>query len=329
MDVQGFLTFAFSTNIKSSSAALLSFCFLSSPCSAPRRDKAGNKRLVDAPRELPIAFSLDAAQEASRPRYPRGVDTDKFLTKCCWIPTPDDALLATAGIDGVIHILSVARSAEMAPLVGLTAHITLLALHPTHRTLLLSVSHDDTIRIRDLLTRSCLVIIYGHFPTVACPTPGRRSARMNLASYGAPSQGELHLTQVPKLDSVEGTAAASDPNPRRPIHHNDFIPFGAPSKPHKASIEDIAYPTPTLLITFSSDGKSDSNKPPLPPNRLASAPHILLGTPTGCILVYAPTLGLLVAEPSHRGAPNLCCTVSGDCRSIVAASEEGVIFRWE
>jgi len=42
------------------------------------------------------------------------------MLTCCWVHQPQDAILATAGTDKLIHILSLARSKELVRLGGHT-----------------------------------------------------------------------------------------------------------------------------------------------------------------------------------------------------------------
>ncbi|KAF8950480.1 hypothetical protein BGZ52_002360, partial [Haplosporangium bisporale] len=71
---------------------------------------------------------------------------------------PQDAILATAGTDKLIHILSLARSKELVRLGGHTHTITDIQAHPTRDECLLSASKDGTVRMWNILTGKCLMI---------------------------------------------------------------------------------------------------------------------------------------------------------------------------
>ncbi|KAJ1851278.1 hypothetical protein LPJ73_003088, partial [Coemansia sp. RSA 2703] len=73
--------------------------------------------------------------------------TDKQLRTCCWVRSEGDALLAVAGDDHFIHIISLAWNREIRILRGHTAPVVDLQPHPTDARLLLSVGSDQTVRV--------------------------------------------------------------------------------------------------------------------------------------------------------------------------------------
>lgn len=107
--------------------------------------------------------------------------TRKDLHTFCWLYRENDAWLAAAGADGLIHIVSLANSQEIDILAGHTSKIydciclwihehlkfgscwflesiNDLQTHPFSDNYILSTSRDGTIRLWDVDARKCLVI---------------------------------------------------------------------------------------------------------------------------------------------------------------------------
>ncbi|TPX63110.1 hypothetical protein SpCBS45565_g06848 [Spizellomyces sp. 'palustris'] len=86
-------------------------------------------------------------------------ETPELLT-CCWLHVDQDAVLAAAGTDTDIHILSVTRSEEIARLKGHTDRILDLQPHPTDVNLLLSVSDDGNVKLWHVRAKKCLCVYF-------------------------------------------------------------------------------------------------------------------------------------------------------------------------
>ncbi|KAI8099532.1 WD40-repeat-containing domain protein [Halteromyces radiatus] len=107
-----------------------------------------------------LASTLNADEEPNK----------KFLHTFCWIYQEDDAVVATGGMDGDIHILSIANSKEIAILKGHTKRILDLQSHPKNDKYIFSVSKDGTMRLWDLETQKC-IIMFEYECNVACFHP--------------------------------------------------------------------------------------------------------------------------------------------------------------
>ncbi|ORX95229.1 WD40 repeat-like protein [Basidiobolus meristosporus CBS 931.73] len=92
------------------------------------------------------------------------------LFTCCWLHRDDDALLAVAGQDSHIHILSVACSKEIRKLEGHTGGITDLQVSPRDDQHLLSASKDGTVRLWHVDSEKCLCV-YNVKASVLCFSP--------------------------------------------------------------------------------------------------------------------------------------------------------------
>ncbi|KAG0167670.1 hypothetical protein DFQ28_000494 [Apophysomyces sp. BC1034] len=80
------------------------------------------------------------------------------LRTVCWLYKEGDAWLATAGADGLIHLISLANSQEVDILHGHTRPVHDLQGHPHSDNYILSTSRDGTIRLWDIDAKKCLVI---------------------------------------------------------------------------------------------------------------------------------------------------------------------------
>ncbi|ORX89811.1 WD40 repeat-like protein [Basidiobolus meristosporus CBS 931.73] len=82
--------------------------------------------------------------------------TPQELLTCCWLSIEDDTILAVAGQDACIHILSVACSKELRKLVGHSGAVTHLDVSPEDNQYILSASKDGTVRLWDVQSGTCL-----------------------------------------------------------------------------------------------------------------------------------------------------------------------------
>ncbi|KAI9312894.1 WD40-repeat-containing domain protein [Dichotomocladium elegans] len=110
----------------------------------------------------------------------------------CWLYRENDAWLAAAGTDGIIHIVSLANSQEIIQLEGHTKTIHDLQTHPQSDNYILSTSKDGTIRLWDVDAKRCLAI-FECDATVTCFDPtGEKFISGN-------SRGELREWTIPAV----------------------------------------------------------------------------------------------------------------------------------
>lgn len=81
----------------------------------------------------------------------------KMMTMC-WMKKIDDAIIATAGEDKDIHILSFSYCKEIILLKGHKDTVKDLIAHPINNNVILSSSSDSTVRIWDVYKEQCLCI---------------------------------------------------------------------------------------------------------------------------------------------------------------------------
>ncbi|ORZ01809.1 WD40-repeat-containing domain protein [Lobosporangium transversale] len=133
-------------------------------------------------------FLLDPTGEEGFEELP------EMLT-CCWMNQPQDAILATAGTDKMIHILSLARSKELMRLSGHKHTITDIQPHPIRDEYILSASKDGTIRLWNILTGNCLVI-FEYKASVVCFNPHTQGTTFLSGSYN----GDIREWDMPSFD---------------------------------------------------------------------------------------------------------------------------------
>ncbi|RUS19099.1 WD40-repeat-containing domain protein, partial [Endogone sp. FLAS-F59071] len=127
-------------------------------------------------------FNLDTEESLS---------SKKEMNTLCWLHRDDDALLAIAGCDAQIHILSLAHSRELIRLEGHTKAITDLHPLPRDDDHLLSASRDGTVRLWSVESRRCLAV-FDADATVLCPHPSGAS----FLTGGA--KGEIRRWPLPE-----------------------------------------------------------------------------------------------------------------------------------
>jgi len=80
------------------------------------------------------------------------------MNTMCWISKIDDAIIATAGADKDIHILSLAYTKEIALLSGHQDAVDDLLSYTLNNNIIISCSRDGTIRIWDIYKEKCLCV---------------------------------------------------------------------------------------------------------------------------------------------------------------------------
>ncbi|ORZ13169.1 WD40-repeat-containing domain protein [Absidia repens] len=119
---------------------------------------------------LDIMSNFDLASDLSEEED----SGQRNLNTFCWLYQKDDAVIATGGGDGDIHIISVSQSKEIAVLKGHTKRILDIQSHPQNDNNILSVSKDGTVRLWDLKTHRCIVM-FDYDCNVACFHPSGKT----------------------------------------------------------------------------------------------------------------------------------------------------------
>ncbi|KAI9014349.1 WD40-repeat-containing domain protein [Phycomyces nitens] len=146
---------------------------------------------------------------------------DKNLMTFCWLYREGDAWLAMGGGDGLIHIVSLANSEEIAILEGHKKDIVDIQAHPKNDKHILSTSKDGTIRLWDVDTKACLVVFEAD-ATVACFHPSKDKF------ISGSSRGELREWKIPfhgAFDEMEDYITVEKKHSRllKKVHGESFI----------------------------------------------------------------------------------------------------------
>ncbi|KAF9436533.1 hypothetical protein BGZ76_003686 [Entomortierella beljakovae] len=270
-------------------------------------------------------FLLDPVGEEGSEELP------EMLT-CCWMHQPQDAILATAGTDRVIHILSLARSKELIRLIGHNHTITDIHAHPTKDEYLLSASKDGTIRLWNILTGKCL-LIFEYKASVICFIPNSEGKKFLTGSYN----GEIRVWDVPEYESEPDEPVVVLPNDSQLLQSSlhsariDCIRFAKDkvlSKSVNGKVEYWDYETLehirsfTIKNTASNQCRFDVSLDEL---------FFCVGTSNGSAYIYNIETGRTVTELKHRRSTKAIrtCIFARDSRSVTCAGEDSFIWRYD
>ncbi|KAG0197657.1 hypothetical protein BGX28_008849 [Mortierella sp. GBA30] len=266
-------------------------------------------------------FLLDPVGEEGAEELP------EMLT-CCWMHQPQDAILATAGTDKVIHILSLARSKELIRLSGHNHTITDIQAHPSKDEYLLSASKDGSVRMWNILTGKCL-LIFEIKASVVCFNPDTEGRTFLTGGYN----GEVREWSVPSLDSEPEEPIVVLANESRILQSNL----------HSARIDCIRFAGGKVL-SKSVNGKVELWDPnTLQHNRTFTIKNtasnqcrldelfFCAGTSNGSVYIYNIATGRTVTELKHRRSTKAIrtCIFSRDSRTVICGGEDSFIWRYD
>ncbi|KAF9428897.1 hypothetical protein BGZ94_000618 [Podila epigama] len=261
-----------------------------------------------------------------------GTEESPEMLTCCWMHQPQDAILATAGTDKVIHVLSLARSKELVRLGGHTHTITDIQAHPTRDECLLSASKDGTVRMWNILTGQCLVI-FEIKASVTCFDPTSDGQRFLTGGYN----GEIREWKIPTFENDPEEPIVVLPNDSRVLQSSlhtariDCIRFAKGKALSKSVNGKVEYWDPVSLEkirtfnirnTASNQCRFDVSMDEL---------FFVVGTSNGSAYVYNIESGKTVTELKYRRSTKAIrtCIFSRDCRSIICAGEDSFIWRYD
>ncbi|KAF9586628.1 hypothetical protein BGW38_000690 [Lunasporangiospora selenospora] len=148
-----------------------------------------------------------------------GVEELPEMLTCCWVHQPQDAILACAGTDKMIHVTSLARSKELVRLSGHSHTITDIQAHPTKDEFLLSASKDGTVRMWNILTGKCIAI-FEIKASVVCFDPTSDGRTFLTGGYN----GEIREWRVPEeiveMQNPEGNTIVIPVTENRVLQQN-------------------------------------------------------------------------------------------------------------
>ncbi|KAF1803152.1 WD40-repeat-containing domain protein [Mucor lusitanicus] len=241
----------------------------------------------------------------------------KLKTACWFYKESGDALIATAGADSMIHVLSLANSEEMILLKGHTSTITDLQSHPLNNHHLLSTSKDGTARLWDLDQEKCLVVFEAK-TALTCFHPSG-----NTFITGG-EHGDMCEWTIPSLDS-----SISNDTPLKvfkkearmlnKVHGSkyvDCIRYANGNLLTKSVDNRLHYwrpDTQNIIRSFSITSQK-SNHSRFDVSR--DGKYVCIGSQHGSVYVYDIHKGNLLAELCHKKATKAvrCCVFTRNCR---------------
>ncbi|CAB4374778.1 unnamed protein product [Rhizophagus irregularis] len=252
------------------------------------------------------------------------------LMTCCWLHRDGDALLALGGKSRVIYIVSIAQSSTLRTLWGHTDSVTDIQKYPKDDLHILSASKDSTVRLWHVNSGQCLYIFQTK-ASVTCWHPSGES--FLIGSYN----GEIRIWQTPDLITppTEPLNISENDVETRSRKCNssqiDCIRFAnrnVISKSLSGKIEYWNYDNLEVIKTFSIKNNSPSR------SRFdvsLDEKFFCVGTSNGSVNIYNILNGRLISELSHRRSTKAvrCCVFSRDCKQVIAAGEDGYIWRYD
>ncbi|KAK9711505.1 hypothetical protein K7432_007803 [Basidiobolus ranarum] len=251
------------------------------------------------------------------------------LFTCCWLHRDDDALLAVAGQDSYIHILSVACSKELRKLEGHTGAITDLQVSPKDDQHILSASKDGTVRLWHVDSEKCLCV-YNVKASVVCFNPSGTS--FLTGGYN----GDIREWTIPDLTETSE------------LQYIDQGVLKMSGKKHHGGCIDCMKYIGSNILSKSVNGKAELwNSDTLEVVKtfhLRNSAHnrcrfdvsmdnkfFCVGSSVGAVYIYNIETGKMVTELRHRRSTKAvrCCVFSRDCRNVVCAGEDSFIWRYD
>ncbi|KAG0234063.1 hypothetical protein BGW42_006929 [Actinomortierella wolfii] len=255
------------------------------------------------------------------------------MLTCCWMHQPQDAILATAGTDRVIHILSLARSKELRRLEGHTHTITDIQANHFKDHYLLSASKDSTVRLWNILTGKC-ICIFEIKASVTCFNPNTDGRTFLSGGYN----GEVREWEIPDLGGVdpdEPILISADNSrllhPKLHAARIDCIRFCQGKVLSKSVNGKIEYWDPNtleIIRTFTiKNSASNQCRFDVSMDQL----FFCVGTSNGSTYIYNVESGKMVTELKHRRSTKAIrtCVFTRDSRSVVCGGEDSFIWRYD
>jgi len=257
------------------------------------------------------------------------------LRTCAWIrenegPSElrEDAYLAVAGEDQLIHIISIKRSKVITILKGHTDTIVDLIAHPSKAQYLLSVSNDNTIRLWDIHARK---------PFPNCVQTWEMAATVAAFSsdgikfFAGGSNGSVLQFEITYFSGTSNlTPIVLKAEKRHHTHHIDCIKF----------LEDklVTKSTDGRILIWSPETGKISVEMKIPDSKQLSSRFDLsrdgrflcVGNGEGIAYIFRTEDGGLVKRVEYRRSkvPIKCCVFNRDSTNLLYVTNDSHIWRF-
>lgn len=271
----------------------------------------------------------------------------KQMNSMCWISKIDDAIMATAGEDKDIHILSLAYCKEISVLTGHGESVEDIISHPTNNNIVISSSQDGTIRIWDIYKEKCICMFITNYSltVMAINNSGNKLVVgtevgciiectfpewiCNIDDYNNKIQSnELPIT----FDSNSTNQILRNSNKKLHSHYIDslgFIDNNILSKDINGHIYLWDLKSENIIREFKNRSLLRKNQ-----CRFGiSSDNVLfcVGTAMGTVLIFNIEKGNLIKEIEHKRStePIKCSIFTRNCKSIIYTNENATIWRYD
>ncbi|RKP06156.1 WD40-repeat-containing domain protein [Thamnocephalis sphaerospora] len=294
---------------------------------------------------------LDIVTNYTAPASAAHTDDEPRFTCCAWLrvhPHPMDAWLAIGGHDGVIRLLSIARSAEFRRLGAPTAAgaalpaLVELQSHPTLPVLLAAYA-DGSVRYwrlddeRDVSGAETSAETKCSLRLTAedCQRVWRlKASALYISADGTyflagTRTGEIRRVMLPEALMSATTMMADNDD-------GELL-----MQPHYTAIDCISMADDDAIVSKSASGKLVIGSLGLrevvrtvqlhDENIDTRSRFGLSGDSQGRVTVYQRYTGEVLREFHHRRAnrPVLCCAFAREDRNLLVVGEDGCIWRWD
>jgi len=269
------------------------------------------------------------------------------MNTMCWISKIDDAIIATAGADKDIHILSLAYTKEIALLSGHQDAVDDLLSYTLNNNIIISCSRDGTIRIWDIYKEKCLCV----YKSKEILTVMTLSAKGDKIFVGTEA-GLIIECIIPEWiynKEVYDEEIKSVDFPR--VYESDSsyqIIRNSKKKIHSTVIDSIGIINDNILskdinghiylwkLETDEILKEYKHRNLLRQNRCRfgiSMDNTILcvGTAFGTVLIFDLIKGNVISEIGHKRSsePVKCSIFTRNCKSIIFGSENATIWRFD
>mmetsp|Transcript_21529 Transcript_21529/g.47227 ORF Transcript_21529/g.47227 Transcript_21529/m.47227 type:complete len:395 (-) Transcript_21529:329-1513(-) len=276
------------------------------------------------------------------------------LLTCCWLSSKEtkeefgDALLAVAGRDNCVSVISVVSSRVIALLKGHTKPVVDLCACAAKPGLVASVSKDGTVRVWDYLQERCVRVLEADATCAAFRPDGSGLVTGNSA-------GQLHFWALPADPPADGKRkrASAEGCPAAHVKKSEgaaVLKGASKESAHSAAIDCIRHLAGGRLATKSVDGKLflwnaasmerqlALKVPGCPPGQQPSlfgaspsGAFLAAGNANGDLYVYDTDSGerLCHCKPGRVSAPVRAAAINEECTHLLAVYGQGFVWRYE
>jgi len=270
------------------------------------------------------------------------------MNTMCWISKIDDAIMATAGIDKVIHILSLSYLKEIANLTGHEDTVEDLKSHPKNNKIILSSSSDGTMRIWDIYKEKCICIYKLKYnPTVIdVDDEGKKVIIGTEAGYVIECTlpewiyDEKEYNKTIELENIPITFYPDSEYQR--ITNSE-------KKVHSTIIDSIGFINNKSILSKDINGhiyewnldsgeiiKEFKHRSLMRQNRCrfgisSDKALFVVGTAFGTALIFDINIGKIITEVGHKRStdPVKCSIFTQNIKSIIYTSDNATIWRYD